>query len=154
MLLEKDSDQKLPTRVVAQAGGHKPEQILAVGSDGRPAAGLRVSSDRLDQVALDEHVGLRLSAAGYDTVGYDLRSFGRSGGRTRSYVDRFDRFLDDLEDQVRINIEVDARISYDLLMNVFSPDTPLHDGAVIVQGDRIAAISGFAPMMLITRRRL
>ncbi|MGI9600451.1 MAG: lysophospholipase [Acidimicrobiales bacterium] len=47
-----------------------------------------------------EHVGAALVEAGYDTVAFDLRSFGRSGGRTRSYVDSFDQFLDDLEDQI------------------------------------------------------
>ncbi len=44
-----------------------------------------------------EHVGARLADAGYDTRAIDLRSFGRSGGRTRSYVEAFERFLDDVE---------------------------------------------------------
>ncbi|MDH3705519.1 MAG: lysophospholipase [Acidimicrobiia bacterium] len=47
-----------------------------------------------------EHLGSRMAREGIDTVAADLRSFGRSGGRTRSYVDRFDQFLDDLEDQL------------------------------------------------------
>jgi len=47
-----------------------------------------------------EHVGGRLAGEGFDTVGFDLRSFGRSGGRTRSYVDSFEQLLDDLEDQM------------------------------------------------------
>lgn len=55
-----------------------------------------------------------------------------------------------LRNYVENGIELDARISYDLLMNVFSPDTPLHDGAVIVQGDRIAAAACFLPLTLRT----
>ncbi len=37
-------------------------------------------------------------------------------------------------------------LSYDLLINIFTPDTPLHDGAVIVQDDRIAAAACFLPL--------
>ena len=37
-------------------------------------------------------------------------------------------------------------VSFDLLLNIFTPDTPLHDGAVIVQGDRIAAAACFLPL--------
>jgi len=44
--------------------------------------------------------------------------------------------------------ELNARLSYDLLVTLFQPDTPLHDGAVIVQRDRIAAASCFLPLTL------
>jgi diadenylate cyclase len=44
--------------------------------------------------------------------------------------------------------ELNARLSYDLLVTLFQPDTPLHDGAVIVQQDRIAAASCFLPLTL------
>lgn len=47
---------------------------------------------------------------------------------------------------VETGIPLDARLSYDLLVNVFTPGTPLHDGAVIVQGSRIAAASCFLPL--------
>ncbi len=56
--------------------------------------------------------------------------------------------LEGLRNYVENGIELDARISYDLLMNIFSPDTPLHDGAVIVQGERIAAAACFLPLTL------
>ena len=41
---------------------------------------------------------------------------------------------------------LDARISRDLLCSIFQPHGALHDGAVIVQGDRIAAASCFLPL--------
>ena len=41
---------------------------------------------------------------------------------------------------------LDARLSYDLLATVFRPSAPLHDGAVIVQRDRIAAAACFLPL--------
>jgi len=43
-------------------------------------------------------------------------------------------------------IPIDALVSYDLLTTIFQPGTPLHDGAVIIQEDRIAAASCFLPL--------
>jgi diadenylate cyclase len=43
---------------------------------------------------------------------------------------------------------IDAAISYELLVTVFAPGTPLHDGAVIVSGDRVAAAASFLPLSL------
>ena len=37
-------------------------------------------------------------------------------------------------------------ITYDLLSSIFQPASPLHDGAVIIQGDRIAAAACFLPL--------
>ena len=37
-------------------------------------------------------------------------------------------------------------MSYDLLTTIFQPDTPLHDGAVIIQEDRIGAAACFLPL--------
>ena len=56
--------------------------------------------------------------------------------------------LDGLRTYIENGISLDAELSYDLLINVFSPDAPLHDGAVIVQGDRIAAAACFLPLTL------
>ena len=41
---------------------------------------------------------------------------------------------------------MDARISSELLINVFIPNTPLHDGAVIIQGNQIAAAGCYLPL--------
>ncbi len=45
-------------------------------------------------------------------------------------------------------IILDAKLSYDLLVTIFYPETPLHDGAVIIQGDKIAAAACFLPLTL------
>lgn len=45
-------------------------------------------------------------------------------------------------------VALDARLSYDLLATIFRPKTPLHDGAVIVQRDRIAAAACFLPLSM------
>jgi len=43
-------------------------------------------------------------------------------------------------------ITLDARVSYDLLMNIFTRRTPLHDGAVIISEGRIKAASCYLPL--------
>jgi len=43
-------------------------------------------------------------------------------------------------------IPLDATVTYDLLTSIFQPNSPLHDGAVIVQGNRIAAAACFLPL--------
>ena len=54
--------------------------------------------------------------------------------------------LHGLRNYIENGIAIDAVVSYDLLINIFQPDTPLHDGAVIIQDDRIAAASCFLPL--------
>jgi diadenylate cyclase len=47
---------------------------------------------------------------------------------------------------IETGIALDARVSYDLLVNLFTPGTPLHDGAAIVQGNRVAGAGCFLPL--------
>lgn len=54
--------------------------------------------------------------------------------------------LEGLREYVENGILLNADLSYDLLINVFTPDTPLHDGAVILQNERIAAAACFLPL--------
>ncbi|MEM7479971.1 MAG: diadenylate cyclase CdaA [Acidobacteriota bacterium] len=54
--------------------------------------------------------------------------------------------LEGLRNFIENGISLDSEMSYNLLINIFSPDTPLHDGAVIVQDDRIAAAACFLPL--------
>ncbi len=50
-----------------------------------------------------------------------------------------------LRNYIEGGIPVDGMVTYDLLVSIFRPGTPLHDGAVIVQGDRVAAAACFLP---------
>lgn len=45
-------------------------------------------------------------------------------------------------------IKLDAILTYDLLVTIFNPKSPLHDGAVIVEGNRVAAAACFLPLTL------
>jgi len=51
-----------------------------------------------------------------------------------------------LRNFIDAGVQLDAAISYDLLVTIFNPSTPLHDGAVIIQDERIAAASVFLPL--------
>ena len=54
--------------------------------------------------------------------------------------------LQGLRNFIENGIKMDAAVGYDLLINVFTPGTPLHDGAAIVQQNRIAAAACFLPL--------
>jgi diadenylate cyclase len=49
---------------------------------------------------------------------------------------------------VESGVPLDANLSYDLLITIFRPSAPLHDGAVIVQKGRIAAAACFLPLSM------
>jgi diadenylate cyclase len=51
-----------------------------------------------------------------------------------------------LRNYVEGGIPLDAELTYDLLLSIFQPSSPLHDGAVIVQDDRVAAAACFLPL--------
>lgn len=51
-----------------------------------------------------------------------------------------------LRNLIDTGVSLDAKLTYDLLVTIFNPSTPLHDGAVIVQNERIAAASVFLPL--------
>lgn len=53
-----------------------------------------------------------------------------------------------LRTHIESGVPLDARLSYDLLATIFRPSAPLHDGAVIVQKDRIAAAACFLPLSM------
>ncbi|MDI6879774.1 MAG: diadenylate cyclase CdaA [Desulfitobacteriaceae bacterium] len=51
-----------------------------------------------------------------------------------------------VQDYVETGIKIDGVVSSEFLVNIFIPNTPLHDGAVIVRGDRVAAAGCFLPL--------
>lgn len=53
---------------------------------------------------------------------------------------------DGLREYIENGIQIDGLLSVDLLINLFTPDTPTHDGAVIVHDGRIAAATCFLPL--------
>ena len=51
-----------------------------------------------------------------------------------------------LKDWSEAGVDVDAVLTAELLINIFEPNTPLHDGAVILRGNRIRAASCYLPL--------
>ncbi len=51
-----------------------------------------------------------------------------------------------LRNYVESGIPLDAAVSYDLLTTIFHPGAPMHDGAVIIQENRVAAAACFLPL--------
>jgi diadenylate cyclase len=54
--------------------------------------------------------------------------------------------LDNLEEFVRTGVVVDAQVTPELILQVFYPNTPLHDGAVILEGSRMLAAACVMPL--------
>ena len=50
------------------------------------------------------------------------------------------------EDFLNPGVSIDAQLSSELLLNLFASDTPLHDGAVVVKGNRIVAAGVILPL--------
>ena len=52
----------------------------------------------------------------------------------------------DLSQYIETGIRLDARITSQLIVNIFEKNTPLHDGAVVIEGDRITAATCYLPL--------
>jgi diadenylate cyclase len=51
-----------------------------------------------------------------------------------------------LDDTIHTGTRLDAEVSHELLTNIFFPNTPLHDGAVIIRNARIVAAGCMLPL--------
>ena len=51
-----------------------------------------------------------------------------------------------LDEFINTGIEMDSLISSQLLVNIFEHNTPLHDGAVIMRGERLVAATCYLPL--------
>ncbi len=54
--------------------------------------------------------------------------------------------LDNLDQYVQTGVRIDSRLTAELLLQVFYPNTPLHDGAVIISGARMVAAACVLPL--------
>jgi diadenylate cyclase len=51
-----------------------------------------------------------------------------------------------IQEYVETGVKIDGVVSSEFLVNLFIPKSPLHDGAVIIRGDRVAAAGCFLPL--------
>lgn len=120
-------------------------------------------------VVLQPELRKALESLGKKDFIYNLLPFDLSGGRTEDglFSDRTIREIakacvemgkvktgalivvrqkDSLSEYERTGIEVDGKVTSQLLINIFEHNTPLHDGAVIVCGDRITYATCYLPL--------
>ena len=76
-----------------------------------------------------------------------------SGQRFRSQTKRLAHSLSlsarrALKDFVEVGTPLDAKVSRELLLSIFHPTSPIHDGAVVIKGNRIAAAGCFLPITM------
>ncbi|HEX9860307.1 MAG TPA: diadenylate cyclase CdaA [Nitrospirota bacterium] len=57
----------------------------------------------------------------------------------------------DLKNIVEMGTELDSRVSKELLLSIFHPASPMHDGAIIIQRGRVAAAGCFLPLSMSAR---
>ena len=53
-----------------------------------------------------------------------------------------------LNDFIEMGSQLDAKVSRELLLSIFHPTSPIHDGAVIIRGNRVIAAGCFLPLIL------
>lgn len=53
-----------------------------------------------------------------------------------------------LKDFIEIGVSLDARVSKEILLSIFHPTSPIHDGAVVIRGNRIVAAGCFLPIIM------
>ncbi len=53
-----------------------------------------------------------------------------------------------LKDFIEVGTPLEAKVSRELLLSIFHPTSPIHDGAVIIKGNRVAAAGCFLPITL------
>lgn len=85
--------------------------------------------------------GLQMQATIQAVVSAAARLSARQHGAL-IILQRFDR----LDEYVRTGVAIQGRVTPDLLIQIFYPNTPLHDGAVIISGEKILAAACIMPL--------
>src|SRR5438067_9696413 len=102
----------------------------------------------LDQVGRIGHLG-SLSAFGDQlrsrSIAEAIRAVERLSARRTGGLIAFEREVG-LEDYAATGVRINGEVSSEFLQAIFFPNSPLHDGAVIIRGDRIAAAGCLLPL--------
>ena len=120
----------LPYMVIALIVLFQPEIRRALARMGRNVLWLRLSS--------------RNPTEGHDDVVLAASYFAQNRIGALVVLER----AVGLSTYMESGIPLDATLSYDLLVAIFHPQSPLHDGAAIVRGGRLAAAACFLPLSL------
>lgn len=80
-----------------------------------------------------------------DTIAAVVHAAERLSNRRHGALIVLER-LDSMEEYIETGVQVGAMVTPEILLQIFYPNTPLHDGAVIIVGDRIAAAACVMPL--------
>ncbi len=116
----------LPIAIIVLFQQEIRRMLTGFGSIGR----LRFGTGNSDQPVLINELALAVQALATRRIGALIA------------IER----TDTLDPWAETGIPLEALFSYDLLLNIFIPGTPLHDGAVIIRGNKIEAASCFLPL--------
>jgi len=102
----------------------------------------------LDQLGRIGHIGRPLSrynAKQYKAISEAIRAAERLSTKHTGALIAFERDVG-LEDYAATGVRINGEVSAEMLQSIFYPNSPLHDGAVIVRGDRIVAAGCLLPL--------
>jgi diadenylate cyclase len=87
----------------------------------------------------------RTAAQMQDTIGSIVSAAVRLSDRQHGALIVLQR-RDNLEEYVRTGVRLDSRVNAQVLLQIFYPNTPLHDGAVVISGRRLMAAACVMPL--------
>jgi len=103
----------------------------------------------LDQVGRLGHIGRPLGGFNQQlfnkSIGEAIRAAERLSARRMGGLIVFEREVG-LEDYAATGVRINGEVSAEFLQAIFFPNSPLHDGAVIIRGDRIVAAGCLLPL--------
>lgn len=118
-----------------------PALVLAIPVIFAPE--IRRALERLGRTSTILPAGQR--AETFDMVGILVAAVTRLSSRKHGALIVLQR-SDSLLEYIQTGVILDSRLTSELLLQIFYPNTPLHDGAVIIQGDRVIAASCVMPL--------
>ena len=108
------------------------------------SAEIRLVLSRLGRSVTRSRLAQTVTAESYDDVVLAANLFAQNHTGALIVIER----EIGLRTYIESGVPLDAKMSYDLLASIFQPSAPLHDGAVIVQRDRVAAAACFLPLSM------
>jgi diadenylate cyclase len=103
----------------------------------------------LDQLGRIGHIGRplsRFSTRQYnEAISESIRAAERLSAKRTGALIAFEREVG-LEDYAATGVKINGEISAEMLQSIFYPNSPLHDGAVIVRGNRVVAAGCLLPL--------
>jgi diadenylate cyclase len=118
-----------------------PALVLAIPVIFAPE--IRRALERLGRTSTILPAGQR--AETFDMVGILVAAVTRLSSRKHGALIVLQR-SDSLQEYIQTGVILDSHLTSELLLQIFYPNTPLHDGAVIIQGDRVIAASCVMPL--------